>query len=1143
MKKGKLKLFINMILTLFIFSAWILENYNGCFQVHAADHVHDGITFVEWNNTSKLPTKAGNYYLSNDVLLTETWVVPSGTINLCLNGMTITATGMGNGTSNTIHMIDVKADTTLNIYDCSEGMSGCIGDKKDVQYPIDVTEYGTVNLYGGHIDSIAVAVHTHTGYFNMYGGETYGRTSVTAGYYGAFNMYGGKIVSSGLIGLSAGGTVNIYDGIIDGSKCGKNYYRYAAICANSVTLNIYNVTLIGNGVQCMYAENGTVNIMDGYYRDAIVPKDDDKISITISGGYYSVKPDESMIKAGYEIVSYNGDPYKYKVSKIGQNTVPVSSVTLNKNELSLKVGESQSLVAEVLPDNASNKKVNWSCDTPSVATVDDAGKVSAIAVGDAIVTVTTEDGNKTAACKIKVAEKGNGPGDGVEWQTPADNWYEDYVIEVNNDDKVFYLIKAKDKVSGNIVVPGTININGTEYNTVLKPEQYTSVWAPVKDKITGIKLCKGIGFYNNDCGWMFSKLENVTTIVFDDVDTSEVKRMSCCFSGCEALEKVFFGDLNTSNVTEMTNMFYECRALKSLDVSSFDTSKVTDISGMFERCYALESVDVSGFNTKSVTDMRGMFCDCTKLKEVDVSGFDTYNVKNMWTVFAYCSSLAELDLSGWKTPNLEETWLMFNGCSSLKSLDLSSFDTTKVTFMDDMFSDCKSLVSLDISSFDLTNALLWETIFKNCNKLSEIKTPKAMGENTIDLPATFYDKETNKVFTAISKECTNMTLVKPRITAKKLTLDKNVLEFKATDDPIQLKVTIEPKEAVDVTLTWQSTDESVVTVSNKGLVSPVGAGNAIVSVSGDGCVAECKVTVISHSPMNPVPEISEATTELHLVKGQKFTLSDMGWESSNKKVISINKKGVLVVKKESATPIKLTKGAQSIDVYITKPSFSAKSLTLNAGNSQDIGFNYDKENLSVAWYSNAPDVATISDTGKVTAVSKGTATITAYINGSAYNCKIKVKEPIIAKERTLHLTLKGSKSVKLKGVKNPVWTADNPGLVNINKSKFTGLAVGETILRTGSGDNEYIIRLYVEDPTVKTTGITATGKNKYNMTIKAGNSIPLEFAFIKQKVVFKSNKAEIAYNDNGSIVANKIGSAKLTGKINGKTITINVTVN
>ena len=593
----------------------------------------------------------------------------------------------------------------------------------------------------------------------------------------------------------------------------------------------------------------------------------------------------------------------------------------------------------------------------------------------------------------------------------------------------------------------------------------------------------------------------------------------------------------------MNHMFYECKALKSIDVSCFDTSNVTDISGMFERCYALESVDVSGFNTSSVTDMRGMFSDCSKLKELDVSEFDTSKVKCMWAVFAYCNSLKELNLHGWNTSNLEETWLMFDGCYSLTSLDLSSFDTTKLTFMDDMFSDCRSLVSLDISSFDLTNAMLWETIFKNCNKLSEIKTPKAMGENTIDLPATFYDKETNKVFTAISKDCTNMTLVKPRIRAKKLTLDKSALEFRATDDPIQLKVTIDPKEAVDVPLVWKSTDESVVTVSDKGLVSPVGAGNAIVSVSGDGCVAECKVTVVSHSPMNPLPEISEATTKLHLVKGQKFSLPDMGWESSNKKVISINKKGVLVVKKESATPIKLIKGGQIIDVYITKPSYSAKSLTLNAGNSQDIGFNYDKDNLSIAWYSNAPDVAIISETGKVTAVAKGTATITAYINGSAYNCKIKVKEPIIVKERSLHLTLKGSKTIKLKGVKNPVWTADNPSLVNVKKSKFTGLAVGETMLRTGSGNNEYIIHLFVEDPTIKTSGITSKGKNKYSVTIKAGNSMPLEFVFLDQKVVFKSNKAEIAYSDNGSIVANKTGSAKLTGKINGKTITINVIVN
>ncbi len=141
------------------------------------------------------------------------------------------------------------------------------------------------------------------------------------------------------------------------------------------------------------------------------------------------------------------------------------------------------------------------------------------------------------------------------------------------------------------------------------------------------------------------------------------------------------------------------------------------------------------------------------------------------------------------------------------------------------------------------------------------------------------------------------------------------------------------------------------------------------------------------------------------------------------------------------------------------------------------------------------------------------------------------------------MTVNTSKSIKLSGVKKPVWTADDPSLVEIKGNKFKGLAVGETILRTMSGEKEYIIHLYVEDPAIVSKEIGFAGKNKYNVNLKPGESIPIEFTYVDQDIVFKSNKGEIAFCDKGEIVVNKPGKAKLTAKVNGKTITISVIVN
>ena len=85
--------------------------------------------------------------------------------------------------------------------------------------------------------------------------------------------------------------------------------------------------------------------------------------------------------------------------------VNVTEVTLDKTELTLTEGETETLTATVKPDNADNKKVTWSSDKTEVATVDGDGRVTAVKSGEAVVTVTTEDGGKTASCRVTVKAK------------------------------------------------------------------------------------------------------------------------------------------------------------------------------------------------------------------------------------------------------------------------------------------------------------------------------------------------------------------------------------------------------------------------------------------------------------------------------------------------------------------------------------------------------------------------------------------------------------------------------------------------------------------------------------------------------------------------------------------------------------------
>lgn len=81
--------------------------------------------------------------------------------------------------------------------------------------------------------------------------------------------------------------------------------------------------------------------------------------------------------------------------------IAVESVALNKDSLSLTEGESATIVATVLPENASNKKLIWTTSKSGVATVNE-GVITAVASGSATITATSDDGGKTATCIVMV---------------------------------------------------------------------------------------------------------------------------------------------------------------------------------------------------------------------------------------------------------------------------------------------------------------------------------------------------------------------------------------------------------------------------------------------------------------------------------------------------------------------------------------------------------------------------------------------------------------------------------------------------------------------------------------------------------------------------------------------------------------------
>ena len=80
----------------------------------------------------------------------------------------------------------------------------------------------------------------------------------------------------------------------------------------------------------------------------------------------------------------------------------VESVSLDREKLSMRVGETYQLEATVRPRTAENKDVTWESDDEDVVEVSPSGELTAVGEGEAQVTVTTDDGGETAVCTVKV---------------------------------------------------------------------------------------------------------------------------------------------------------------------------------------------------------------------------------------------------------------------------------------------------------------------------------------------------------------------------------------------------------------------------------------------------------------------------------------------------------------------------------------------------------------------------------------------------------------------------------------------------------------------------------------------------------------------------------------------------------------------
>ena len=215
-----------------------------------------------------------------------------------------------------------------------------------------------------------------------------------------------------------------YNLIISGSVNVKAIVETNVIAATSVSAN----KMIIQGNAKVTAINHGKN-MAIYCRDALTVKDSATLiaqsennnhAVTVENGFaypgHIIKASEKFDGSNPDI-TYNPAKLDPGVNKTGYRYVEVrptsgtviTGIKLNK-ELSIKVGTTETLTPVFTPTDATEKTVTWTSSDKTVATVDQNGKVTAVGVGTATITVLTKDGGYTDTCTVTVSNPSSSSG-------------------------------------------------------------------------------------------------------------------------------------------------------------------------------------------------------------------------------------------------------------------------------------------------------------------------------------------------------------------------------------------------------------------------------------------------------------------------------------------------------------------------------------------------------------------------------------------------------------------------------------------------------------------------------------------------------------------------------------------------------------
>ena len=447
--------------------------------------------------------------------------------------------------------------------------------------------------------------------------------------------------------------------------------------------------------------------------------------------------------------------------------------------------------------------------------------------------------------------------------------------------------------------------------------------------LVSIKIPNTVTSINDDAFDGCVSLKNV------EIPDSVTAINFAAFRGCTSLEKIvipdsvtgignyaFYGckklsDVKLPNTRQniVRSMFQDCTSLKTITLPD---TVMTIQSYAFSGCTALERIVFPD----SLTSIQGSaFLDCSSLKNVTWS-------KNLTSIdssaFSNCSALETLELPISVT-NLG--YGAFSNCDGLTTIIIPDSVTKLGT---KVFYDCDALTSVKLgsgitaipaSTFEHCDVLesiviprrvttIGNSAFKDCVKFTSITIPRSVtsiGSTAFSYPAKMTIYGVSGTYAETYANDNGIKFVDKQVGATDITLDPARLTINKGASAM-LTLTIKPEDFTD-TVSWKSSDTSVVTVSDTGVVKGVGLGTATIKVVVGSKSASC--TVIVQQPVTSISLNSSSRTMDALETFQLTATANpstavdrrVSWSSSDPAIASVDVNGLVTAYKKGSAVI------------------------------------------------------------------------------------------------------------------------------------------------------------------------------------------------------------------------------------------------